>query len=741
MTRVLSKLSHNPINALITLITWILLVVIINIISPSLSDVTSNEQEEFLPADVESVKAINLQLDKYPTNSGLSAIVVFHATENFFSIDGNIDIDNINQLKNFVYFFQDNEELKLIDNILSVYDSPEAAASLISPDGSTMTVLINIGGNPADEDFQKTVDVIAEKAEEFGGILKIESGVTGPASIFTDAIRVFQSIDIQVTMVTVLLVLVILFIIYRSPGLALIPLILVGTSLILAQSLAALIADNFDIAVNGQITAIMSVLLFGAGTDYVLFIISRYREELGKNQNRFLAMSETVKKVAPSIIGSASTTIVAMMLLIFALSGSFRTMGPMLALAVGVVLIAGITVIPVTIALMGKWAFWPISIDSNIKRANKKGVWHRIGNFVSLKPKFVFISTTIILGISILPIFSLIPSFNFIDGYPDDAQSKIGYELMKKGFPPGELSPSNIFITSSSENIVERREFVEELAKKIEIMDGVNKVMGSTRPNGFYVDENSPESFAGLRFNSKDGSTTRLDIVFDGDPYSEKSLNQITEIRDISSKHLSDSKVRNIDILVGGQTAVQTDNKNAIDRDMLVLAPIVLLAIFLVLIILQKSIISPVYLMFSIIISYLATYGLSVFIFQNILGHNGVAYQNPVWIFVFLVALGADYNIFVMSRIREEVQKSGYIKGIAEAIGRTGGVVTSAGIILAGTFSVLTTLPLRDVFQLGFAVMLGVLIDTFIVRALLVPSMAAMLGKYNWWPSRKVLDK
>ena len=218
-------------------------------------------------------------------------------------------------------------------------------------------------------------------------------------------------------------------------------------------------------------------------------------------------------------------------------------------------------------------------------------------------------------------------------------------------------------------------------------------------------------------------------------------MNQITESRDISSKHLNDSKVRNIDILVGGQTAVQTDNKNAIDRDMLILAPIVLLAIFLVLIILQKSIISPVYLMFSIIISYLATYGLSVFIFQNILGHNGVAYQNPVWIFVFLVALGADYNIFVMSRIREEVQKSGYIKGIAEAIGRTGGVVTSAGIILAGTFSVLTTLPLRDVFQLGFAVMLGVLIDTFIVRALLVPSMAAILGKYNSWPSRKILDK
>ena len=190
----------------------------------------------------------------------------------------------------------------------------------------------------------------------------------------------------------------------------------------------------------------------------------------------------------------------------------------------------------------------------------------------------------------------------------------------------------------------------------------------------------------------------------------------------------------NHQILVGGSTALQTDTKAAILSDIRWLAPVSLLAIFLVLVLLLKSLVAPLYLVFSVIVSFGATFGLAVFIFQNILAHTGVAYSNGVWMFIFLVALGADYNIFVMSRIRETVKVEGMKAGIAKAVGRTGGVITSAGMILAGTFAVLTTLPLRDLFQLGFAVMLGVLIDTFIVRAFLVPSITAMLGRWSWWP-------
>jgi uncharacterized membrane protein YdfJ with MMPL/SSD domain len=435
-------------------------------------------------------------------------------------------------------------------------------------------------------------------------------------------------------------------------------------------------------------------------------------------------------------MGSAGTTIIAMLLLIFSLSGSFKTMGPMLALAIGVVLLAGLTVMPTTIVLMGKWAFWPVSVESNIKRATTTGIWHSVGRIVSTKPKIVFVTTTVILISAAIPIFYMVPSFNFLDGYPDDAESKVGYKLMQKGFPAGELSPTMVFITTESGNIVDQLGVIEQIATTIESMDGVSRVSGRSRPNGYVVPEDSDEFMMGLRFNSQDGSTTRLEVIFDEDPYSEQTLIKISEIRDDISGILESSNYNGVEVLVGGDTAIVSDDKSAIDRDMVVLAPVILLAVFMVLIVLQRAVVVPIYLMFSIIISYAATYGFSIFIFQNILGHNGVAYSNGVWIFVFLVALGADYNIFVMSRIREEVTKSGFQKGITAAVGRTGGVVTSAGIILAGTFSVLTTLPLRDIFQLGFAVMLGVLIDTFIVRALLVPSMAAMIGKYNWWPSK-----
>jgi uncharacterized membrane protein YdfJ with MMPL/SSD domain len=430
-----------------------------------------------------------------------------------------------------------------------------------------------------------------------------------------------------------------------------------------------------------------------------------------------------------------------MLLLIFSLSGSFKTMGPMLALAIGVVLLAGLTVMPTTIVLMGKWAFWPVSVESNIKRATTAGVWHAVGRFVSTKPKIVFVTTSAILVFAAVPIFYMVPSFNFLDGYPDDAESKVGYKLMQKGFPAGELSPTMVFITTQSGNIVDQLGIIEQIATTIESVDGVSRVSGRTRPNGYVVPENSDEFMMGLRFNSRDGSTTRLEVIFEEDPYSEQTLIKISEIRGGISGILESSNYRDVEVLVGGDTAIVADDKSAIDRDMVVLAPVILLAVFVVLIVLQRAVVVPIYLMFSIIISYAATYGFSIFIFQNILGHNGVAYSNGVWIFVFLVALGADYNIFVMSRIREEVTKTGFQKGIATAVGKTGGVVTSAGIILAGTFSVLTTLPLRDIFQLGFAVMLGVLIDTFIVRALLVPSMAAMIGKYNWWPSKLIHNK
>lgn len=595
-------------------------------------------------------------------------------------------------------------------------------------------IVVTIAGVPSEPEFGKAVDWLSVEASALGAEVQIDTAVTGPAGIINDAVKVFGSIDLRVTLITVVLVLVLLLVIYRSPIMAIVPLVVIGSALTLAQSVAAVLSQQFDLPLNGQVTAIMSVLVFGAGTNYALFIVSRYREELVHNGNKWDAMLTTMSNVGPSIAGSAGTTIVAMFALTFASFGSFRSLGPMLAMAIFIVLLSGLFVMPAVIALFGKWVFWPRPLIQP-SSVGTNGIWHKVGRLVARRPRVVFALTMIGIVIATLPSWTIVPSFNFIDGFPDDAESKRGYELLSESFPAGQLAPTEIFIESNSTPIVELSDSIESLSSDLASTTGILTVAGPTRPAGIPIDIEAAIEQGANRFYSPDGSTARLELILDDDPYSAKSLTVIENLRIVtSSSELA--ALPGTRVIVGGESAVQADTKASIDADIRWLAPVSLLAIFGVLVLLLRSIVAPLYLVFSVIVSFGATFGLSVFAFQQIFDHSGVAYSNGVWMFIFLVALGADYNIFVMSRIREAVQKQGFRDGIATAIGRTGGVVTSAGIILAGTFAVLTTLPLRDIFQLGFAVMLGVLIDTFIVRALLVPSMAAILGELSWWPKK-----
>ena len=572
------------------------------------------------------------------------------------------------------------------------------------------------------------------EAHSIGGQVQITARLTGPATILRDAVKIFQSIDIRITLVTLMVVLVIMFLIYRSPGLVFIPLLILVSALMVARFVAALVVELTGLPLNDQVISIMSVLLFGVGTNYVLFIVSRYREELITSSDRFLAMTSAMKRVGPSIFGSSMTTVVAMFLLIFSMLGSFKTMGPMLAITVTIMLIVALTVLPAAIVLMSRFAFWPNRIVANQPNRVATSIWQRIGRFVVRRPKTVFLVTSTILLIAIVPSFRMVPSFNFIDGFPDDVESKAGYELLKKGFAPGDLSLTSVFVSTPGSNVMDQTGLIETLAEQIDEHPGVNNVRGITRPYGSYVGQQNDKASIN-RYNSSEGTVSRLDVSLAGDPYSETALTVINDIRSIIQSNIDRGFTGKVEVLVGGDTAVQLDTKTVIDQDTKLLAPLILVAILCVLILIQRALIAPLYLLFSVIISYAATFGISVFIFQYVLNQSGVAYSNGIWIFVFLVALGADYNIFVIARIKEETERLGFIDGVAEAVGRTGGVVTSAGIILASTFAVLTTLPLRDVFQLGMAVMLGVLIDTFVVRTLLVPSMASILKNYSWWPS------
>ena len=713
-------------SAVVTIFVWIGVIVTLALVAPPISEVTTNEQEEFLPVGVESVQALEILRNKYPMDDGIPAIAVFHS-------DDGLDEFELGGIHDYIKFLGSDDLPGVIFDQIPTLDGYSLINAFKSSDGSTFAIPFKVTGSPSDPSFSNSIDAAVAQAQLIGGRVQVDANLTGPATILRDAVKIFQSIDLRITLVTILVVIVIMFFIYRAPGLVFIPLFILVSALMVARFVAALVVDLTGLPLNDQVISIMSVLLFGVGTNYVLFIVARYREEITNSSDRFRAMESAMRKVGPSIIGSSMTTVVAMFLLIFSTLGSFKTMGPMLAITVSIMLIVALTVLPAAIVLMSRLAFWPSRTIASQQNLVTKPIWEKIGRFVVNRPKTVFLVTTAILLIAITPSFRMVPSFNFIDGFPDDVESKSGYALLKKGFAPGDLSPTSVFIHTPDHDVIDHSAFIEGLANAIEDNPGVNYVKGMTRPYGSYIGQQVDEASLKM-FNSPDGTTSRLDVSLMGDPYSEKALTVIEDIRSIIQSTINSQSITGVEVLVGGDTAVQLDTKTVIDEDTRLLAPLILFAILCVLILIQRSFVAPLYLLFSVIISYAATFGISIFIFQDILNHTGVAYSNGIWIFVFLVALGADYNIFVIARIKEETERLGFNEGIAVAVGKTGGVVTSAGIILASTFAVLTTLPLRDVFQLGMAVMLGVLIDTFVVRTLLVPSMAAILKNYSWWP-------
>ena len=753
----------------ILIVAWIVIAGVIQSVSPSIEEVSTNDQTEFLPNETEALQAIELEREKFPAFEGLPAILIYRNPTGLTDRD----IAKVAEIDALIRAddTRDNIALVISDFGQSEFGGgpaqpTEPAAPEISPDGTAITITVVISGSPAEEEFGETVEWLRELDDAIAVEVPSTFEVTGPAGILADAIVVFQSFDFRVSAITIVLVLVILLAIYRSPLLALLPVVTVGVALTVAQSIAALLADNFEMALNGQVTAIMAVLMFGAGTDFTLFIVARYREELPVRAHKFEAIGATMRAVGPSIASSAGTTIVAMMALALALSGSLKTMGPMLAMAIAVMLVCALTLIPAVLVAMGRVAFWPIKrIEPNDKES---GIWNRVGMLVSKRPGALLTITFVAMVALSAGLFEFTPRFSFVEGFPDSAESKAGFETLKSAYPPGELAPTTVYVSKEGVSVLDHLQAIEDLSAALAADPIVNSVTSITRPLGEMLpvdiaqiqplvamlpdDPNQigelmamlpPEQaqlagtfLAGQRLISTDRTTTKLEVVLNEDPYDTEAMDAVPRLREAVRNAVNASRLNGATALVGGESATNFDGRIATTRDFKVIAPIVIAAIWIILAILLGSVVAPTYLVISVILSFVAALGVAVLVFKYIFGHDGMAFDSIPFIFVFLIALGADYNIYIMSRVREETRTRGLAEGTRYAITRTGGVITSAGIILAGTFSVLTTFPLLDLFQLGFTVMLGILIDTFVVRAIMVPAIVMKLGEFNWWPSK-----
>ena len=473
MFGLLASLAANWRRAVGVIAAWVVVGAIVIVTAPPLAEVTTNNQADFLPGDSESLRALELVSEKYPRGQGVPAIVVFHRPEGLSDAD-------LAAVAGVDAALQADGAPDDIETVLSLSGSPEAASALLAPDGTTVTTIVTITGSPAEARFGEVVTWIREQAQTGVEDVGLTVALTGPAGIVSDAVEVFGTFDFRVTLVTALLVLVLLLLIYRSPALALLPLAGVGLTLLVAQSLAATLADNLGLSLNGQVTALMSVLMFGAGTDFTLFIVARYREELRRQPDRWQAMQESLRRIGPAIASSGGTTIAAMLALLLATFGSFQAMGPVLAMAIFLMLIAGLTLIPALTVLLGRAAFWPGRM--HVTGTEHSRIWSRVAKLVTRRPVATFTVTLVLLVVFAAGAPSLKPNFSFIDGFPDSAESKIGAQIMDDSFGAGELAPTNIYVNTPDvdASLVD----LDRLTQAVAAVPGVVRVSGPTRPTG-----------------------------------------------------------------------------------------------------------------------------------------------------------------------------------------------------------------------------------------------------------------
>ncbi|WP_345520271.1 MMPL family transporter [Nocardioides conyzicola] len=651
-----------------------------------LTDVQNNEASSWLPSSAESTKALD-RLAPFQDQNDIPTIVVYHR-------DGGLTQDDLAAIQGQL------PDISAMDGVVG-----EAKGPLVSDDGQVAQTVVtyNFGKNGWN-DLPDTADELRRIAAIDG----VDVNIAGQGGQAADSAEAFAGIDGTLLFATLGVVIIILLFTYRSPILWIVPILSAVCALEISQGLVYLLAKYADLTVNGQSQGILTVLVIGAGTDYALLLVARYREELRRHEDRHEAMAYALHRAAPAIIASASTVAVGMLCLTLAEMNSTAGLGPVLAIGVGVTLLVMLTVLPAWLVIFGRWLFWPKRPAFGSPEPTASGLWSKVGRSIAPRPRVVWVTTAVILLIACLGVFKLdTGGLSSTDQYTKTFESVKGQRLLEQ---------HGMVDTSSPIMIVANADQAQAVA------DAVRSVDGAGEPN--------------TDIPPQDG-TALVTVPVSGDVADQAAFDVVKEIR--TAVHA----VPGADAQVGGTSALYLDIQEASHRDNWVIIPVVLLVVMLILMLLLRAVLSPVLLILTVILSFGAALGISTLIFRGIYSHlftegDGFLHTDasfPLFVFTFLVALGIDYNIFLMTRVREETQTRGTRQGSLVALRATGGVITSAGLVLAATFAVLGSLPLVFLSELGTAVAFGVILDTIIVRSVLVTAINLDLGGKIWWPS------
>jgi len=695
---------------------WVLLVLVLSFAWPQINSIES-ETGKNLPDTEMSEQAAAIIAEEFPNDAGTPLLLVWHRESGLTPADfGAIQK---------VYAELNSNPLEH-QTLVPPYDKmpPQALSASASDNGSTIVTPVFFEKDVATDVLQESLDTLSKTMDSNNVQLDqdlssdaLHVRYSGPVGIATDAVSLFSQADVKLMIATVLLVLVLLILIYRSPLLAIIPLIVVGLAYGVISPTLGFFAEQGWIDKDSQAVSIMTVLLFGAGTDYCLFLISKYREILLDVEDKATAMKLAVKESGGAIMMSALTVVIGLATLSLAHYGSFQRFAVPFSFGVLIMGIAALVVLPAILVVIGRVAFFPFTprTEEMAKAKGKKQhkpshkVSHKIGHFVTHKPWIVIAVTVLLLGGLAAFVPRIQYTFDLLSSFPEDMPSREGFTLIEENFSPGELAPVQLVIDTQGSDVN-----LQQQLTKIPYIDNVSDVQIGTKNNSIQLYE----------------------LSLNANPYAQESLEHIPELKAEVVKLLKDSGLKDADshVWLGGETASQYDTKQITERDESVIMPTMIALIALLLFVYLRSVTATVYLLATVIISYFGALGAGWLILHHVMGAEAISGSIPLYAFVFLVALGEDYNIFMISEIWKKRKTKDHLTAVEEGVVHTGSVITSAGLILAGTFAVLATLPIQVLVQFGVVTAIGILLDTFIVRPLLVPAITTVLGKYAFWP-------
>jgi putative drug exporter of the RND superfamily len=684
MNKVARRLTEIPAGSWTKWIVvgfWLVVVVIALPLSGKLMGAEKNNASAWLPANAESTKVLNVQAHFQSPNI-FPAVVVYYRPSGLTAADR----------------AKAAADARAFASLRQV-GTGQVAGPIPSADGKAMqTILqVNLGAQGWNGAVTAADSIRAITNSNADGLA---SHITGPLGNAADNSKVFKGIQSTLLYAAVAVVIVILLITYRSPVLWLLPVISSGVALITAQAVIYLLAAHAGLTVNAQSAGILDVLVFGASTDYALLIVARYREELRRHDRRHPAMAEALLRAGPAIIASGATVIVSLLVLSAAELNSTKSLGPVLAIGVAVGMLAMLTLLPALLVTFPRGVFWPYRPSFGSAEPTTRGLWARVGWTIAPRPRITWVTTAVILGVLALGLTGLkasgLTNAQSFRGHPD---SVIGETVLAQHFPAGAGEPVVVIGTQSA-------------ATPLRAAFAATKGIAGVTP---------PVARAGYAY---------LQGTLTAPPDSQAGYATIDRVR--SAVH----PVPGAHALVGGTTAINLDVARASAHDRNLIIPLILVVVFVILGLLLRALVAPLVLIATVVLSFAAALGVSAVFFNHVFGFGGADTSFPLFVFVFLVALGIDYNIFLMTRVREEAIRRDARRGALAGLAATGGVITSAGFVLAGTFAVLATIPSTFLTEIGFAVAFGILLDTIVVRSVLVTALNLDLGRWMWWPSR-----